>query len=240
MESERGVSPVIGVIMMAAIAVILGSIVSVYGLGIAEGLSSPAPSANFEFEVLDDGDVQATHAGGETLNGGQLRFAGAAHEKTSFGGITEWSGSDVRAGDSATVNVKGGQTLRLIWQSPERDRTATLAEYDVPDDVDPIASIGSIEAKADESTVEVKNITFSRVSDGTVSVVVSKRIGIRANTDTDSSEISTSGSNFTATGLSESRRRSATIKVWVYETNGKSIEITNRAVPVGGRGIGRA
>jgi FlaG/FlaF family flagellin (archaellin) len=238
-SADDAVSSVISVILMVGVVVILGAVVSVFALGFGESLDSTGPPASFEFKVLDTGDIEVTHTSGATLNGDQLRFAGAAHEKTSFGGITEWSG-EITAGDSATVNVKGGKTLRLIWQSPEADKTATLSEYNVPDDVDPTASIGSIEAKADESTAEVKNITFSRVSDGTVTVVVEKHIGNRATPDTDSLEISTNGGDFTATKLSptQPRRGSTTITVWVYETNDKSIEITNRTVPVNGGGGG--
>lgn len=171
---ERAVSPVISVILMVAVTVILASVVSVFGLGLGEGLSNPAPSANFGYEVLDNGDIQVTHESGTTLNGDQLRFAGAALEKTSFGGISEWSGN-VESGDSATVDVRGGETLQLIWQSPNGDSTATLAEYDVPDDVGPTASIGSITANDGEMKITVNNIQFSRVGDGEIDYEVTQK-----------------------------------------------------------------
>ena len=168
--ADDAVSSVISVVLMVGVVVILGAVVSVFALGIGESVDSTAPSATFEFQVLDNGDVQVTHASGDTLDGGQLRFAGAALEKTSFGGISEWSGK-VKASDSATVNVKAGETLRLIWRSSEGDETATVAEYEVPDDAGPsgAVSITNVQSVNDEVSVSVG--TLSRIS-GNANLVV--------------------------------------------------------------------
>ena len=89
-SAEDAVSPVISAILMVAITVILAAVVSVFALGLVESVDSTGPTASFEFEVLDTGDIAVTHASGNTLNGDQLRFAGAALEQTSIGSITEW------------------------------------------------------------------------------------------------------------------------------------------------------
>ena len=174
-SADDAVSPVISVILMVAIVVILGAVVSVFALGLAESVDSPAPSASFEFKVLDDGDIKVTHAGGDTLKGEQLRFAGAALDKTGLG--EAWSG-DVTAGYSAEVNVKAGETLLLIWQSPETDETATLAEYDVPDDVGPTGSVSITNVQSVNDEVSISVDTLSRIT-GNANLVVETTSGAK-------------------------------------------------------------
>jgi flagellin-like protein len=67
---DRGVTPVIGVIIMVAVAVILGAVISGYVFGIGGESQSPAPSVVLEHEVIDnDGDrlVAVTLAAGESV-----------------------------------------------------------------------------------------------------------------------------------------------------------------------------
>lgn len=124
---------------MVAMTVILGAVVSGFALGLGDNLNSGAPQASFEFDFNDStGDVTVTHTNGNRLNGDQLRFAGAAVNKDTFGGISEWAGGDVTAGDSATVEVRRGETLTVVWQSTRSTQTATLAAYDVPSGDGPI------------------------------------------------------------------------------------------------------
>jgi hypothetical protein len=66
------------------------------------------------------------------------------------------------------VDVVPDETLTFIWQSPKGGETAVLAKYDVPDDIGPTASIGSITANNGESKIIVNNIQFSRVKGGEV------------------------------------------------------------------------
>lgn len=234
---ERAVSPVISIILMVAITVILASVVSVFTLGLGEDLLSPAPSANFEFEVLDDGDLQVTHTSGNTLGGEQLRFAGAALEKTSLGGISEWSGDTVKAGASTTVNVRGGETLRLVWQSPKGDTTATIAQYDVPNSANPQASIGGFAYPASHDAringkVTVENLQFSRAHDDSVYVVVEDEPANGGSSSAaryfDSSGDDLTFSDATGSGLKDINIGSdETITVTIYETDKRQFEITN-------------
>jgi flagellin-like protein len=132
-SDERAVSPVISVILMVAITVILAAVIATFVLGLGESTTSEAPSVTFQFEYQQDsGDVRVSHAAGETVDGNQLRFAGAALEKTEFGNITEWSGNDVKSGDRATVSVQGGETLQIVWQNADKTSTAVLGTYEVP------------------------------------------------------------------------------------------------------------
>jgi FlaG/FlaF family flagellin (archaellin) len=130
---------------MVAITVILSAVIATFVLGVGESTNTEAPQTGFNFEFnSSNGVVTVVHVSGENINGDKLRFAGAALEKTTFGGITEWSGGDVVAGDAATVNVKGGETLQLVWQSKDGETTALLGEYTVAEGSSASGSITGI------------------------------------------------------------------------------------------------
>lgn len=233
-SEDAAVSPVISVILMVAIVVILGAVVSVFALSLGESATAPAPNADFEFETLEDGDVRITHASGDALEGSQLRFAGAALEKTTFGSLNEWNGNTVTASDSATVNVKGGHTLRLIWQSSERDEATTLAEYDVPNRVDPKASIGTVSADyftwlRGELTIE--NVQFTRVENERVYVVAEDDPS--GGSATNETYFSTSGEDLSVRVRPDSNiEHGETITVTVYETDSKLTKLAAARVVV--------
>jgi len=232
---KRAVTPVIGIILIVAIAVVLGAVVSAYALGTVTDIGSPAPQASFDFSPdYETGDIVVTKSGGDTLNGDQLKFSGAALEKTTYGNITEWAGKGVKSGDSATVDVVPGETLELIWQSPESGKTARLAEYDVPNDVGPTASIGSVETDYGthngDGAFTVKNIQFSKVQDNNVYVV--------AETDysySDDKIFSNSGGDLNmdlnGPGGVPDLKSGDPITVTVYETESKSNVLTIVTVP---------
>ena len=67
-DSERAVSPVIGVILMVAITVILAAVIGVFVLGLGDELGDgAAPQATVSFGESDEGNVTLTHQGGDTL-----------------------------------------------------------------------------------------------------------------------------------------------------------------------------
>jgi FlaG/FlaF family flagellin (archaellin) len=135
-SGDRAVTPVVSTILIVAIVLVFGTTVSAVALGLAADIRSPAPQAHFDFELDESaGDVTVTKAAGDTIDGDQLKFSGAAKTKTTYGGISEWAGKDVQAGNSATVSVTGGETLYLIWQSSNGDTEAILTQYDVPNDI---------------------------------------------------------------------------------------------------------
>ena len=82
---DRGVSPVISVILMVAIVVILAAVTTVSVFGLTENISSTAPQAHFEFEfdsqfVTDytygyryiTQVVTVTHVAGDEIESGNL------------------------------------------------------------------------------------------------------------------------------------------------------------------------
>lgn len=176
-DDEVGVSSIIGVILMVVIVVIIGSIVSVFALGIADDIGSSSPQVVFDFTYDDTtGDVMVSKKGGDSIHGDQLRFAGAALEKDTFGGITEWAGAPVEISDPATVNVRGGETLKVMYRSSDGGKTWILAEYDVPADASPSGtlSITNIQSVDDKISIEVG--TLSKI-DGDANLVVETASG---------------------------------------------------------------
>jgi flagellin-like protein len=68
LSDDRGVSPVIGVILMVAITVILAAVIGTFVLGLGDSLQQ-APQAQLDAE-FDSGDseIDLVHNGGDALN----------------------------------------------------------------------------------------------------------------------------------------------------------------------------
>ena len=129
---ERGVSPVIGVILMVAITVILAAVIGTFVLGIGQNQQT-TPQASFDFEYDSSSTLLTiTHAGGATFtneNTNSLTVLGGATEPDiGPGGSTEV----VQAGDTITINADTGSTVRIRWTAPGGDKTSILASFDVP------------------------------------------------------------------------------------------------------------
>ena len=134
---DRGVSPVIGVILMVAITVILAAVIGAFVLGLGDQASNTAPQASFSFDYddADKGNVTVTHSGGDTISGTQLNVTASGNVDNS----TQWNddGSDVTAGSSKTIfdednSFEQGDSVRVIWTG--EGTSNTLATYDVPRD----------------------------------------------------------------------------------------------------------
>ncbi|PSP71908.1 type IV pilin [Halobacteriales archaeon QS_3_64_16] len=127
-EDERAVSPVIGVILMVAITVILAAVIAVFVTDLG-GSQSQAPQASFSIEGASGG-VTVTHTGGETINSDNIVFQGAGTGGTTWTTVNG-NTTDVSAGTSVDPPASGTGTLRIIWNDPSSDQTATLATYEV-------------------------------------------------------------------------------------------------------------
>ena len=110
LQSERGVSPVIGVILMVAITVILAAVIGSFVLGIG-GDVSQAPQAS----IGPDGNGNLVHQGGDPLPGdGSLTWDGSG----SLQGLSSYT-----AGDTI---VSSGTNGRLTWTSADGESSAIL------------------------------------------------------------------------------------------------------------------
>ena len=147
-DSNRGVSPVIGVILMVAITVILAAVIGAFVLGLGDQVSNNAPQASFEFEFENDRNATVTHGGGDdieadtitvTLNGSDM-YNGTAGPNTDGNFSNEgWDGSDtISTGDQLKIRNndtsydQSGNTVRVIWNNPSGGSSNTIAERDWP------------------------------------------------------------------------------------------------------------
>lgn len=67
-SSDRGVSPVIGVVLMVAITVSLAAVIGLFVLGMSPGDEEMAPIATITIEAGDDETVVLYHHGGDPVD----------------------------------------------------------------------------------------------------------------------------------------------------------------------------
>jgi flagellin-like protein len=133
LRDDRGVSPVIGVILMVAITVILAAVIGTFVLGLGNQVSESAPQAQFTFDQTGEAGtsgalVNITHDGGDAIDSADLTVKIAGSDATMN---AAFSGS-VSAGSQASVDVSGdspGDELRVVWGSSSSDETATIGAY---------------------------------------------------------------------------------------------------------------
>lgn len=105
-KDKRGVSSVIGVILMVAITVILAATVGVYTLGFGENIEEVPPSMSFTCNENGDPVVQGT-----TSYQGTVVYEGHSYDNLSAGTVLD-------EGDNS-----GGP---VIWESVDGDQSAIL------------------------------------------------------------------------------------------------------------------
>ena len=123
-KDERGVSPVIGVIMMIAIVVIIAAVVAAFAYGIIGGVKK-APSSALVVEGVSPSttpvNVTVFHHGGDSI-------VGAFVAKKNVTGL--WDNLEVRQNGAALVN---GTTAKGAWlnaKSCESNEKTTFAPGD--------------------------------------------------------------------------------------------------------------
>ncbi|MFC6976949.1 type IV pilin [Halomicroarcula sp. GCM10025709] len=108
LSGERSVSSLLGVVLMVAVVVIVGSTLTVFAFSFGDSVSSVAPTADIEFESRYFGDgvakndsVVVTHDGGDRLRRTQLEVV--------VGGTTVFNETDDSESNNASpsTDVKG-------------------------------------------------------------------------------------------------------------------------------------
>jgi FlaG/FlaF family flagellin (archaellin) len=222
--SDRASSPVVGIILIVAITIIIGAVLAGFMLDMGESVEESGPTASFEYSYSDkNNQVKVELKRGDTLDGNLLRFGGAATEKTTFGGITEWTGRTVEAGDTATVEVKSDETLRVIWQANSSDQTAILSTYEVPNDPSATASIGTVDTTAAaKDHICLFDVQFNNAWGGSVYVVAQNldRAGVSY-----SALVATSGEDVKLGVNGNDVGAGDTWEITVYETKNENIQL---------------
>lgn len=140
--ADRGVGPVIGVVLMIVITAMLAAIVGTMVLDVGQGVDDPRPRVQFSFEYDAVGDrLDVVHQGGESVSEGRVQVV---VDGTTYTGaqLDGWSDADgtVTASDRLTIGpggdlnetLTGGESVRLYWDASDGGQTRTLARYTVP------------------------------------------------------------------------------------------------------------
>lgn len=142
-KDDRGATPVIGIVLMVAIAVILAALVSTQTLALSRQSAEAGPSAVIQFDYdttatgadawsnADPGDpayglLTITHEGGESIPMDRLSLIGV--DGAAALGFTAIGGDDYfDAGDEVTVWVHEDDTVRVVWDSREGTKSTAVA-----------------------------------------------------------------------------------------------------------------
>ena len=115
-SDSRGVSPVIGVVLMIAVVVILAAVVGAFATGVFGG-QTDAPQAAFSYE-----NETVTMDSGENIPADQLTVEGDGSFDTGT----------VTAGDSASpaTDADGDGDIEVTWNSSDGGNSAVLGRFD--------------------------------------------------------------------------------------------------------------
>ena len=120
LRDERGVSPVIGVILMVAITVVMGAVVAGFVYGYL-GTTSKAP--NVAMSVIDDPTDQASvlvkHNGGESIGANEWKASITSSKESSanFTSQTELGAKAISTGTTLDVTneTDGSTNITTGW-----------------------------------------------------------------------------------------------------------------------------
>jgi len=116
---DRGISPVIGVVLMTAIVVVLAAVVASLALGFEAELREPAPVGGFEQSYVPDGAdntndrpyIEIRHELGETVDAERIYIKDEAGNTIRWDNV--WTGGpEVRAGEF--VHIDGFQSDSVL------------------------------------------------------------------------------------------------------------------------------
>jgi len=146
----RGVSPVIGVILMVAITVVLAGVIGAFVMNM-EPADGTVPNTNWEFTNNTD-HIELGHTGGDAAPVEEFSLqveyvSGTATDETFD--LTDSSahgpGGEMTAGDAFVMQESGGsisgavtlngdvsdiETITLVWESTDGERTQEVRTYE--------------------------------------------------------------------------------------------------------------
>lgn len=150
-ENDRGVSPVIGVILMVAVTVLLGAVVGTFVMNMDMPENQP-PSASWDISN-ESSHVLIEHDGGEAATAEEIvavvRYTGGTEERLAFthGNNAYDEGDKVTAADTLVLDFSGGSSasqyidqsshsasdveeIELIWESASSSQTQPLTTWE--------------------------------------------------------------------------------------------------------------
>lgn len=148
---DRGVSPVIGVILMVAITVILAAVIGSFVLDLGDSVQS-APQATFNYETSEAANgtitnITVTHEGGDSIDTARLQATGAVADGSApvlFRGNISGDDSELTAGEEIVIgtgsngagNVTGeeGDTVRIVFTAEGGGSSNIISTFTLPSD----------------------------------------------------------------------------------------------------------
>lgn len=195
---SRGLSPVIGVILMVAIAVVLSAAAATFILSLSQE-TDPQPDVALQLEETDGVTYRLLHKGGEDLVGNETRFLGVANPNALHG-------ETLRAGDAVEV-VPVSADVTLVWSGENTDHTLQRFEVDASTlpytaaNIDKecawvesnINSNGDLDMSGDEAACSTTEETDTGISDIDIDIdsgsVLVGDISTDGDVDVDSSDV---------------------------------------------------
>jgi len=119
LDDDRGVSPVIGVILMVAITVILAAVIGTFVLGLGDSLEQ-APQAQLDAEAdTSDTEIDISHNGGDAIAEGDIKvITTPGSEQTDFGS-GEFSVGDTISASYDDADSPSEVDVQLIHEPSE-------------------------------------------------------------------------------------------------------------------------
>jgi len=125
LTTERGVSSVVAVLLMVAVTVILATTVGVFVFDIGSESTTTSPQIGWEYD-FNGGDVEATFINGDAVEATYLTAKGdCSVSSISYAGTVD-GGTTIQIGTGCDPS---GETLRIVWDSPESDQSAIIGRF---------------------------------------------------------------------------------------------------------------
>jgi len=116
-NDTRGVSPVIGVILMVAITVILAAVIGTFVLGLGENVSSTTPQAQLSMSVSSGNNITIDHNGGDAIAADSVDIKVVNSSGGSFT-VSPTNPDELSVGDSAIINTSDvNNKVAISWPS---------------------------------------------------------------------------------------------------------------------------
>jgi len=156
-DDDRGVSPVIGVILMVAITVILAAVIAAFVLGLGD-TNSTAPSVTWDYDYDEsDGTLTITNTGGDSFDPARVELQFDGLDDSTNGTLSSVE-LDATKSDDADVSSTSISDPSQAGQSITIDLTGE----------DP----GDLEGPGADGTTDFElDITFTSEDGGTSSTI---------------------------------------------------------------------
>lgn len=118
-EDPRGVSPVIGIVLMVAVTVILAAIVGSFVLDIGQSAEEDSPQASFQVSVDPAADeIELTHMGGDELRHDETIIIVESDGRTRFDAV-DGGGAEaiLSVGETALITLNNSSVDSLDFDS---------------------------------------------------------------------------------------------------------------------------